>query len=526
MKKSCTTSELWIGFLVLFFCAFNLLGNVSASIHEYKDEQFVRKFNAFFFHGGTEGLYASKSSSIAYPHKPLEGKSFIRFEDVVFLRTEESAYAKNEMQSRTGLIETIILEVRDRERIGDAFAKSNALCCTPKLAQEKFCTVGEVIIQRNQDNPLWPLRIQTFFEGKNQEANMLPATVEINSTGMYYLYFMFCDPELKGTIVRGRTVWKNPDGYLPGRMVPLMTFYGLASLAYLVLGLFWFLRFVQFWKDVIQLHYQITAVIALGMSEMALWYFEYANLNATGSRPMVITIWAVTMTAVKKALSRVLLLVVSMGYGVVRPTLGGVTSKVFLLALMYLIATEALELVEHLGSINDFSRKTKIYLVLPVVFLDASFILWIFSSLSKTLEKLQMRKSMAKLDLYRKFTNSLAIFVLLSIAWVGYELYFNASDPLSELWRISWIIPAFWSLLAFSLLVVVCILWVPSSNPTSYAYSGETGDDYDEEAISLTTGVWVISDTGTKLERKEKKGSVSTDYVTDQREDPEEDKRL
>lgn len=79
MKKSCTTSELWIGFLVLFFCAFNLLGNVSASIHEYKDEQFVRKFNAFFFHGGTEGLYASKSSSIAYPHKPLEGKSFIRY---------------------------------------------------------------------------------------------------------------------------------------------------------------------------------------------------------------------------------------------------------------------------------------------------------------------------------------------------------------------------------------------------------------------------------------------------------------
>ncbi|XP_033514360.1 uncharacterized protein [Nicotiana tomentosiformis] len=479
-------------------------------------------------------------------------KQLCRFEDIVFLRTKESADATNEMQSRTGLIETIILEVRDREKIGDAFAKSNALCCTPKLAQEKFCTVGEVMIQHNQDNPLWPLRIQTYFEGKNQEANMLPATVEINSTGMYYLYFMFCDPALKGTIIRGRTVWKNPDGYLPGRMVPLMTFYGLASLAYLVLGLFWFLKFVQFWKDVIQLHYQITAVIALGMSEMALWYFEYANLNATGSRPMVITIWAVTMTAVKKTLSRALLLVVSMGYGVVRPTLGGVTSKVYLLCLMYFIATEALELVEHLGSINDFSRKTKIYLVLPVVFLDASVILWIFSSLSKTLEKLQvdvwskmmisiacmilpnranMRKSMAKLDLYRKFTNSLAIFVLLSIAWVGYELYFNASDPLSELWRISWIIPAFWSLLAFSLLVVICILWAPSSNPTRYAYAGETEDDYDEEALSLTTGVRVmagvrvISDSGTMLERKEKKGSASTEIISDQREDPEEDKR-
>ncbi|KAI8007641.1 Mini-chromosome maintenance complex-binding protein [Camellia lanceoleosa] len=48
------------------------------------------------------------------------------------------------------------------------------------------------------------------------------------------------------------------------------------------------------------------------------------------------------------------------------------------------------------------------------------------------------------------------------------KLYFNASDPLSELWRIAWIIPAFWTLLAFSLLVVICVLWAPSSNPTSY----------------------------------------------------------
>ncbi|CAK9144460.1 unnamed protein product [Ilex paraguariensis] len=136
-----------------------------------------------------------------------------------------------------------------------------------------------------------------------------------------------------------------------------------------------------------------------------------------------------------------------------------------------------------------------------------------------------MRRSMAKLELYRRFTNSLALFVLVSIAWVGYELYFNASDPLSELWRIAWIIPAVWTLLAFSLLVVICILWAPSRNPTRYAYSGETGDDFDEEAISLTSGVNVAGDMATKLERKEKKGSSSTDHVTGIMEDFEEDKR-
>lgn len=309
---------------------------------------------------------------------------------MTFVRTKESAEYKNEMQSRTGLIEAIILEVKDRERIGDALSKSHLICCTPKLSQDKFCTVGEVIIQKNPDNPEWPIRIWTFFEGKNREVKMDSHPVEVNVTGMYYLYFMFCDPQLKGTVIRGKTLWRNPDGYLPGKMVPLMIFYGIASLAYLLLGLIWFLRFVRFWKDIIQLHYHITAVIALGMCEMSLWYFEYANLNATGRRPREITLWAVTITAFKKTISRLLLLVVSMGYGVVKPTFGGGTPKIMLLGVLYFCASEALELVEHLDNINDFSGKTKLYLVLPVAFLDAWFILWIFSSLSKTLEKLQV----------------------------------------------------------------------------------------------------------------------------------------
>ncbi|KAK6943360.1 Transmembrane protein GPR107/GPR108-like, partial [Dillenia turbinata] len=189
---------------------------------------------------------------------------------------------------------------------------------------------------------------------------------------------------------------------------------------------------------------------------------------------MGITFGAVTFTFIKMTVSCILLLVVSMGYGVVKPTLGGMTSKVLLL--------EALELFEHLGNINDLSGKTKLFLVLPFTFLDAWFILWIFSSFSARLEKLQ------KCSKTQKFTNSLAIFVLLSIAWIGYELYFNASDPSSDLWQIARVIPSFWTLLAYSLLLVICVLGAPSRNPTRYAYSEETDDGSDEEGISLTSG--------------------------------------
>nr|GMC94334.1 transmembrane protein 87A-like [Ipomoea batatas] len=507
---------------------------VEGSIHEYGNEAFIPRFNSFFFHGGSEGLYASKVQQEHDPpkpspedaNKPLNGKSFIRFESITFRRTKEAANTQNEMQHSTGMVEAIILDVKDRDRIGGYYLNSDAICCTPNLAKDGLCKVGEVIIRQDPDNPGWPKRIQTSFEGKNEEAYMMLQNIEINKTGMYYLYFMFCNPELKGTLISGKTVWRNPEGYLPGKMAPLMTFYGLMSLAYLILGLVWFLRFSRYWRDIIQLHYHITAVIGLGMCEMALWYFEYVNFNSTGSRPMGITIWAVTFSAIKKTVSRLLLLVVAMGYGVVRPTLGGITSKVLLLGVVYFLASEALELVEHLGNINDFSGKARLFLVLPVALLDSCFIVWIFSSLSKTLEKLQVRRSLAKLELYRRFTNALAISVLLSVAWIGYELYFNASDPLSELWRRAWIIPAFWILLAYLLLVMICVLWDPSYNPTRYTYSEETGDD-EEEALSLTaSGVKkVAGDFASKLERKERKASMSTEHVFGLAEDIEEDKR-
>ncbi|XP_022721882.1 transmembrane protein 87B-like [Durio zibethinus] len=505
--------------IAMFFVLVGLFlwfSNVDASIHEYRMEAFTPKSDAFFFHGGSEGLYASKlhetSTASSSETKPsFKGKSIIRFDSVTFVRPKESANRQNEMQSYTGLVEAIILEVKDRERIGGSSLRPDVICCNKQLSDQGSCKLGEVIIHNNHNNPGWPKRIKTFFQGNNEEVKMDFETVEINSTGMYYLYFMFCDRQLEGTLIKGRTVWKNPNGYLPGKMAPLMTFFGLMSLAYLVLGLGWFLRFVQFWKDIIHLHYHITLVIALGMCEMAVWYFEYSNFNSTGSRPMVITLWAVTFGSVKKTLSRLLLLVVSMGFGVVRPTLGGLTSKVLLLGLIYFIATEALELVENLGNINDFSGKTKLFLVLPVAFLDACFILWIFSSLSKTLEKLQMRRNLAKLELYRKFTNALAVSVLLSIAWIGFELYFNATDPLSELWQIAWIIPAFWNMLAYSLLVVICVLWAPSRNPTRYAYMEEMGEDSDEEGIALTGNG---GDMAMKLERQ----AIGDDLEEDKRE--------
>lgn len=125
-----------------------------------------------------------------------------------------------------------------------------------------------------------------------------------------------------------------------------------------------------------------------------------------------------------------------------------------------------------------------------------------------------------KLDIYRKFTNALAISVIASVAWIGYEVYFKATDPFSERWQSAWIITAFWDVLALVLLVVICYLWAPSQSSQRYAYSGEAADDDDEEAQSLTKG-----DGEVGMVKIDKDRSVGVSNAFSLEDEAEEDKR-
>ncbi|MQL73670.1 hypothetical protein Taro_006032, partial [Colocasia esculenta] len=529
--------------LLLLLSSLYLL-RVDASVHDYAGEKFAAKGNAFILHGGSEGLYASSRPPADPTTSPdaANGDSFIRFEKITFRRPKEAAGSGKEDDVKT--VQAIIFEVEDRETIGgSAYGGQRAICCTPDLAKLGACAQGTVIYRPSTLNPKWPQVLDVTFKGNELVAALPSHTIPIMRTGMYNLYFIYCDSSLNGLTIEGKTIWKNPSGYLPGRMSPLMNFYGAMSLAFVILGIFWFSQYARFWREVLPLQNSITLVIALGMFETTMWYFEYAEFNKTGVRPTGITIWAVTFGTVKRTVARVIILVVSMGFGVVRPTLGGLTSKVVMLGTTFFLASEVLELAENVGTVSDLSGKARLFLVLPVAFLDAFFILWIFTSLSKTLDKLQTRRLTAKLEIYRKFTNALGVTVIVSVCWIGYEvilfsllkcfwgvrllkdydmtsetssclkksiihlglrfitlhlnsnkiltifylfLYCKSTDVYNERWQNAWIIPAFWQVLSFSLLCVICVLWAPSQNSMRYAYSDDGSEEFDrDDTLSL-----------------------------------------
>ena len=174
----------------------------------------------------------------------------------------------------------------------------------------------------------WPQVIDIDFEDNQTTAKPFERSIPIQKSGMYYLWFVHCDEELSAATVAGQTVWKNPGGYLPGMMFPHISFFAVMSLAYLALMIVWGLLYARHWTDIFMLQHFMTAVIVMGMLEMSAWYFDYANFNVVGRRPVLPTLWAVIMGCLRKTVARTLIIMVSMGYGMVLPFLSDVQKKV------------------------------------------------------------------------------------------------------------------------------------------------------------------------------------------------------
>eukprot|EP01024_Parvocaulis_polyphysoides_P036503 TRINITY_DN3244_c2_g2_i2.p1 TRINITY_DN3244_c2_g2~~TRINITY_DN3244_c2_g2_i2.p1 ORF type:complete len:544 (+),score=43.31 TRINITY_DN3244_c2_g2_i2:45-1634(+) len=485
-----------------------LFVSLKCAVHTYYNQYFVAVGeHAYLFRGGREGLYRSKNVDPAdlmqemlydefyYDYNMLgaqflmsgvaTGESFVKYEELTFKRPRLIAEKfKNKEYEITGTIQLVLFELEDINNIGLKTSSGQFYCCTEELKKETSneCTPGRLIYRKRDSDPTWPLVQDLDFIGNKTEARLANHDgAIITKTGMYYLWFVACGQDLASLQVSGHTVWKNPFGYLPGMMSPNLKFFGLMALAYLILALVWMVLCFVNWRDLITLQHCISLVIAMDMMEMSTWYFDYVTFNHSGFRPEGTTLWAVILGCIRKTFSRVLVLLVAMGYGTVRPTLGGLSKRVIAVGIAYLAAILVYDLYFNVGQIDDLEGWMRILLVLPASLLDAVFILWIFTALSRTLTQLQKKNQGVKLMLYRRFTNALAITVWIAVLWLVYELWFRFSDPDNEKWRYEWLCNAFWYMLNFGFLVLICLLWAPSTNATRYAYQEAEGDLFLEQ---------------------------------------------
>ncbi|XP_051831769.1 transmembrane protein 87B isoform X1 [Antechinus flavipes] len=271
-------------------------------------------------------------------------------------------------------------------------------------------------------------------------------------------------------------------GYISASEWPLMIFYMVMCIIYILYGVLWLMWSACYWKDLLRIQFWIAAVIFLGMLEKAVFYAEYQNVNTTGLSSQGLLMFAELISAIKRTLARLLVIIVSLGYGIVKPRLGTVMHRVIGLGALYFIFAAIEGIMRIIGAKeSDLVPLASI----PLALLDSGLCWWIFVSLAQTMKTLKLRKNTVKFSLYRHFTNTLIFAILASIVFMIWTTKkFRLAECQSD-WMELWVDDAFWRFLFSLILLVIMFLWRPSANNQRYAFTPLI-DDSDDEIEEFT----------------------------------------
>ena len=377
------------------------------------------------------------------------------------------------------LASLIIFEWQDEELIGqyppnaeDYFGKQ--YICDNKAVDDKLCKnedIGSFILEPNATTLSKTMIVNEAVHLKDPKAVNYP----IKKTGYYCVTtFPYSDHEYTAAVE-----FRNAYGELPGAQIAKLPFYGGLTITYAVLGIFWAFLYVQNRSDILAVQNYITAtLIFLIVEQLMTWgYYDYQNTHGNNGLNKAFMVIVSILNAGRNSLSFFLLLIVCMGYGVVKHTLGKTMTYVRILALTHFVFG-MIYAIASLSITPDSAGPLVLLVILPLAATLTAFYVWTLSSLNLTMKDLADRKQKTKFLMYKRLWWCLlgsimvifGFFFINSISFAGrYE-----ADFVPNHWQTRWFILDGWLNLVYLFnITFIAYLWRPTANNRRFAMSDE-----------------------------------------------------
>ncbi|RKP27481.1 lung seven transmembrane receptor-domain-containing protein [Syncephalis pseudoplumigaleata] len=298
-----------------------------------------------------------------------------------------------------------------------------------------------------------------------------PVVYPVEQTGWY------CVNAVSLTEFEATVEWHSSFGEAPASEYPKLIFYGIFSLIYLLMFAAWAAKSYFNWSDILPVQNYIAGLMFYLTVEMAVHYGFWEDYNNRGEPSMALMIMLAVLNAGRNSLSFFLLLIVSLGYGVVRPSLGGAMFRCKLLAYVHFICGAL-----YASGTMLTTPETAGLLVL---------VFHILNGLTVTTQLLETRKQHVKLAMYRRLWRILVLSVILLglffIVNTASVTHQNDPDWVARRWRYQWFILDGWLnaeyFLVFSL---IAFFWRPTSQNQRYGLQELPSNEQDaEDAFAL-----------------------------------------
>ncbi|CAF1058358.1 unnamed protein product [Rotaria sp. Silwood1] len=282
------------------------------------------------------------------------------------------------------------------------------------------------------------------------------------------------------------TMKNRHGGYITADEYPALVFYGVMCGIYALFALLWFIWCSCYWRELLKIQFWIGGVILIGMIEKSAFLAEYDIVNRHGYKVHFAIVTAEVLSCLKRTVSRMLVIIVALGYGIVKPRLGPLKQKVLAMGILYFgVATT--ESMLRLNTKNDETNNKVLISRIPLAVVDALIYYWIFTGLVATTRTLRLRKNIVKLNVYRHFTNTLIFAIVASLLFMIWSLKSHIFTTCVTDWKEFWVDDAFWHILFSLILLVIMFLFRPSNNNQRYAFvplldqSDNDNDEFDDD---------------------------------------------
>lgn len=319
--------------------------------------------------------------------------------------------------------------------------------------------------------------------------------------GSYYSYVS----------VSGSISFKNPYGYLPAGLFGVLPFQSGLCVGYVAVAAIFGAYMKRYQRTLIAMQYGVLVVLLFAIVETALWLGAYFFLNATGVPyccpfpPIIVA--SLVLQIARQAVCRALLLVVTLGYGIVRPRLYPMEwGAIGFITVLYYVAATAAQLmdVEVMASLGrsdqpDTSASASDTLNMAVhaveTVIDATFLAWIYLSLSSTIRVLREFRQTYKLSIYNRLSTAIIVFIALFAA-ITVLVMLDRMGIVVWPWQLGWVPLVLWPLLNFSILTSVSIICLPSDRSRMLSYASQlptfdpdagTLEEFNDTASSITS---------------------------------------
>ncbi|KAG5439411.1 hypothetical protein PCANB_001985 [Pneumocystis canis] len=379
----------------------------------------------------------------------------------------------------------IIFEWKDLKYIGKKLPSNNKtlFICNSLAIHENLCDENDInTFLINPDKKNTSIVTQKINVKKSSLIEY-----KVNKTGYYCISSI--PSNLIGNIATIR--WNNYYGKLQASEYPKLSFYAFMIAVYLFIGLFWSFFYIKHKNDILSIQKYIMAIIIFLIFEMIILreYYEYININGYNTGSFIYLLIVSMINAGRISFSFFILLIISMGYSIVKTNLGSKMRKSILLSILHFLFSIIYIILTALNYWKNF-----IPFILILTFLSSStlwaFYCWTIYSLTQTITDLTHRKQYSKALIYKKLLITLIFTILLILIYSIFRIIFifreNILKFASSYWRFRWfVLYGFLDILYLTVFITNLILWRPSSININLAMSDDIFQDFEVDDLDF-----------------------------------------